>query len=206
MPICIVLVLVSYCVDHENRQIVPKKKNDNSSGAAGSSTNSSATPIGPMTAAEVVAAATAASSSSGVAGQYTLDDVPRLAEYSASLYATTPAEHAHYLQYYTEYYISEISSGSYSNIPSDTQLTEANSGAAVALSAIKRKQAKMNSIETTATAAATAAAAAAAAVKATLAARAAVVTPKGNDGKVYRKCQLNKYFFTYLFIIISFVF
>lgn len=127
-----------------------------------------------------------ASGSSGTGGEYTLADVPRLAEYSASLYASTPAEHAHYLQYYTEYYISEITKGSFGNLPTDLQMTEANSGAAVALSAIQRKQRKMNSIETTATAAAAAAATAAAAAKASLAAR-TVVTPKGNDGKTYRK-------------------
>lgn len=160
-------------MDHENRQIVPKKKSESSDGSGGKSSQSV---IGPMTAAE----SNAAASLSSVAAQYTLDDVPRLAEYSASLYATTPAEHAQYLQYYTEYYMSEISSGCYSNLPTDGQVTEANSGAAVALSAIKRKQAKMNSIETTATAAAAAAAAASAL-------RPAVVTPKGNDGKIYRK-------------------
>lgn len=166
--------MITYCIDHENRQIVPKKS-EASSGSSGSQTT-----IGPLTSAEM------SSASSGTSAEYTLADVPRLAEYSASLYANTPAEHAHYLQYYTEYYISEITKGSYSNLPTDSQMTEANSGAAVALSAIQRKQRKMNSIETTATAAAAAAATAAAAVKASLAAR-TVVTPKGNDGKVYRK-------------------
>ncbi|XP_075152877.1 RNA-binding protein 5-A-like [Haematobia irritans] len=165
------VVLVTYCVDHENRQIVPKKKGEGSNSNSSNKQQSGAI-IGPMTAAEV-----AASANSGVtAGQYTLDDVPRLAEYSASLYATTPAEHAQYLQYYTEYYISEINSGSYSNLPSDNQVTEANSGAAVALSAIKRIQAKMSTIETTATAS-----------------RPAVVTPKGNDGKVYPTPDVSLY-------------
>ncbi|XP_017480858.1 PREDICTED: RNA-binding protein 5-B isoform X1 [Rhagoletis zephyria] len=168
-------LLITYCIDHENRQIVPKK-ND-------SVTSSSATvTIGPMTAAEMMAA----SGSLGAAGaEYTLADVPRLAEYSAALYASTPAEHAHYLQYYTEYYIGEINKGHYGNLPSvQVEETSANSAAAVALSAIQRKQKKMNSIETTATQAAAAAAAAAAAVKASLALK-SVVTPKGNDGKTY---------------------
>uniref|UniRef100_W8AP71 RNA-binding protein 10 n=2 Tax=Ceratitis capitata TaxID=7213 RepID=W8AP71_CERCA len=166
-------LLVSYCIDHENRQIVPKKGD---SGAAGGSS------IGPMTAAEMMAAG----SSLAAGSEYTLADVPRLAEYSAALYASTPAEQAHYLQYYTEYYISEINKGHYGNLPSSAQLAEtsANSAAAVALSAIQRKQKKMNSIETTATQAAAAAAAAAAAVKASLALK-NVVTPKGNDGKTY---------------------
>lgn len=167
-------MIVSYCIDHENRQIVPKKTESTICSA-----QSVASIIGSMTAADLVG-----SSSSG-SGQYTIADVPRLAEYSASLYATTPAEHAHYLRYYTEYYMSEITKGSFGNLPTDAQMTEANSGAAVALSAIQRKQKKMNSIETTATAAAAAAANAAAVVKASLAAR-SIVTPKGNDGKIYR--------------------
>lgn len=39
---------------------------------------------------------------------YKLEDVPRLAEYSAQMYATTPQEHAAYVQYYTQYYTSQI--------------------------------------------------------------------------------------------------
>lgn len=128
-------------------------------------------------------------------GVYTLADVPRLAEYSASLYASTPAEHAHYVQYYTDYYMAEIKKGGGQFGGGETQLTEANSGAAVALSAIQRKQKKMNSIETTATAAATAAAQAAAAVKATFAAQ-SVIAPRGNDGKTYREwINLNIYIY-----------
>ncbi|XP_023305436.2 RNA-binding protein 5-B [Lucilia cuprina] len=175
-------VIITYCIDHENRQIVPKKPDNSSS----TSSTANTTSIGPLTAAEM------ASVSSGGSGEYTLADVPRLAEYSASMYASTPAEHAHYLQYYTEYYISEITKGSYGNLPTDTQMTEANSGAAVALSAIQRKQRKMNSIETTATAAAVAAATAAAAAKASLAAR-TIVTPKGNDGKIYPTPDVSLY-------------
>lgn len=170
-------------MDHENRQIVPKKKGGDATSSSNAPSKQQSVVIGPMTAAEV--AASAISTPSSVAGQYTLDDVPRLAEYSASLYATTPAEHAHYLQYYTEYYIAEISSGSYTNLPSDNKVTEANSAAAVALSAIKRMQAKMSSIETTATTPTIGIAG-----SLTVAGKTAisnVVTPKGNDGKVYRK-------------------
>nr|CAD7455743.1 unnamed protein product [Timema tahoe] len=39
---------------------------------------------------------------------YTAKDIPRLAEYSASLYATTTEEHATYLQYYTDYYQNQV--------------------------------------------------------------------------------------------------
>lgn len=41
--------------------------------------------------------------------QYTLADVPRLAEYSASLYSTTPAERDSYIKFYTDYYTTQIS-------------------------------------------------------------------------------------------------
>ncbi|XP_017063121.2 LOW QUALITY PROTEIN: RNA-binding protein 5-A [Drosophila eugracilis] len=124
---------------------------------------------------------------SGVDENYTVTDIPRLAEYSASVYASNPAEHAHYVQYYTDYYTTHLSKKS-----TDPHLTEANSGAAVALSAIQRKQKKMNSIETTITAAATAAAQAAAEVKATLAAQ-GVSAPRGNDGKTYPTPDVTQY-------------
>lgn len=42
--------------------------------------------------------------------QYTLSDVPRLAEYSASIYASNPTEHEHYMKFYTNYYITQITS------------------------------------------------------------------------------------------------
>lgn len=40
--------------------------------------------------------------------QYTLDDVPRLAEHSANMYASTPEERAAFLQYYQQYYATQI--------------------------------------------------------------------------------------------------
>lgn len=46
-------------------------------------------------------------SSSGY--QYTIADVPRLAEYSASIYASNTLEQEHYLKYYTQYYVAQIS-------------------------------------------------------------------------------------------------
>lgn len=164
-------------MDYENRQILPNKGDStavNSMSSQGQAQDSSIT---------------VEQGNSTVSGQYTLADVPRLAEYSANLYATTSAEQAQYVQYYTDYYISEIKKGSFANLPNNVPLTEANSGAAVALSAIQRKQKKMNSIETTATAAAAAAASAAAAVRSAIAAQ-SIVTPKGNDGKVYRKLNI----------------
>lgn len=73
--------------------------------------------------------------------QYTLADVPRLAEYSASVYASTAAEHDHYFKYYTDFYVAQITKGQYASLPTMSQIGEtANSGAAVAMSAIQRKQ------------------------------------------------------------------
>ncbi|XP_055375070.1 RNA-binding protein 5-like [Condylostylus longicornis] len=111
-------VLVTYCVDSENKQILPKP-----------SKSSTRDPIPKYTANTY---------------QYTLADVPRLAEYSASMYASSAAEKEHYIKYYTNYYIAEISKGQYGNLPTMHQLgeTSANSGAAVALSAIQRKLGK----------------------------------------------------------------
>uniref|UniRef100_A0A182Q8U0 RNA-binding protein 5 n=1 Tax=Anopheles farauti TaxID=69004 RepID=A0A182Q8U0_9DIPT len=105
----------------------------------------------------VGSASTNSSSSAGAAGllpdNYTLADVPRLAEYSASMYASNAAEHEHYLRYYTEYYTTQLTSGTSGKATGghsaagggasrgSSGLGEtANSGAAVAQSAIARKQ------------------------------------------------------------------
>lgn len=40
----------------------------------------------------------------GIANQYSHDDIEKMAEYSASLYAKTASEKAHYLEYYRNYY------------------------------------------------------------------------------------------------------
>ncbi|KAL0276095.1 UNVERIFIED_CONTAM: hypothetical protein PYX00_003753 [Menopon gallinae] len=77
---------------------------------------------------------------------YKLEDVPRLAEYSAQMYATTPQEHAAYVQYYTQYYTAQISQGS-NPVP---QGTGANVAAAVAQSAIIQAQSKKAVISGTA--------------------------------------------------------
>ncbi|XP_060666035.1 RNA-binding protein 5-like isoform X2 [Drosophila nasuta] len=168
-------VCISYCNDAESNQAVSKDAQD-------------------ATGQNSMHGALAAVPPSDAGGEYTLADVPRLAEYSASLYASTPAEHAHYVQYYTDYYVAEIKKGGQlgGGGTGEAQVTEANSGAAVALSAIQRKQKKMNSIETTATAAASAAAQAAAAVKASFAAQ-TVVAPRGNDGKTYPTPDVSRY-------------
>jgi RNA-binding protein 5/10 len=73
--------------------------------------------------------------------RYTLDDVTQLAEYSANLYAKTPAQKAHYLQYYTQYYQNQIIQGSAITLPSLNQTDRVNAAAAVAQSAIQQLQA-----------------------------------------------------------------
>lgn len=80
--------------------------------------------------------------SGGNTYQYTLADVPKLAEYGAKMYATNAAEHDHYYKYYSEYYRGEIEAGNFANLPLTSQLgaETANSGAAVAQSAMQRKQ------------------------------------------------------------------
>uniref|UniRef100_A0A182WRW4 RNA-binding protein 5 n=1 Tax=Anopheles quadriannulatus TaxID=34691 RepID=A0A182WRW4_ANOQN len=92
---------------------------------------------------------TGAAGMTGIPENYTLADVPRLAEYSASMYASNAAEHEHYLQYYTEYYTNQLASmgggqaaaASAAAGPRGTgSETTANSGAAVAQSAMARKQ------------------------------------------------------------------
>ncbi|XP_069692847.1 RNA-binding protein 5-like isoform X2 [Periplaneta americana] len=78
---------------------------------------------------------------SGDLTQYTLEDIPRLADYSASLYATSPAEYTAYQQYYQQYYRTQISQGSTITLPSQSQADCVNAAAAVAQSAIQQVQA-----------------------------------------------------------------
>jgi len=40
--------------------------------------------------------------------QYTLADVPQLAEQAAAMYAQNPSEKENYVKYYTEYYTNQI--------------------------------------------------------------------------------------------------
>ena len=40
----------------------------------------------------------------GQGGQYSPDEIEKMAEYSASLYAKNESEKAHYLEYYRNYY------------------------------------------------------------------------------------------------------
>ncbi|XP_055685562.1 RNA-binding protein 5-like isoform X2 [Lutzomyia longipalpis] len=124
-------VLISYCVDPENPNPTTKRGEQliNSKVAQG---------VG----GEMGGNYQSGSGGGGGSYQYTMDDVPRLAEYSANMYASNSVEHEHYLKYYTQYYMGQISKGQFSNLPTMSQMggETANSGAAVAQSAIQRKQ------------------------------------------------------------------
>lgn len=152
-------ILISYCVDSENRQINSRQNNN------GKSQQQDSSGAGVQDADDHT---------------YTLADVPRLAEYSASVYAKNATEQDYYYKYYTDYYTEQINSGQFANIPSMSQIGEtANSGAAVALSAIQRKQQKQyEKISQAQTAAAAAAATAAASV---------LPIPNGQDHRKYRE-------------------
>lgn len=146
-------IIINYCVDAENKRI-------NESMMSKPQMNNPSSSYGPK-------------SSMGANYQYTLADVPRLAEYSSGVYASTPEEYEHYYKYYSDYYISQINSGQFSNLPTINQMGEtANSGAAVALSAIQRLQ-KTNNGNNKPTVAATPAE--------------PVQVPNGTDGKKYRE-------------------
>lgn len=120
--------------------------------------------------------------------QYTLADVPKLAEQAANMYAQNQTEKESYVQYYTDFYTKQISQVGFSfnspricgpnyifsqglstSLPTYTQY-EAHSGASIAQSAIERKH-KMKAAEP--------------APGAMFPAQ-QVETPKGDDGKKYR--------------------
>ncbi|EAT43594.1 AAEL004989-PA [Aedes aegypti] len=161
-------VLISYCMDTENRNLVkggPRMSSNNGNNYQDQ-----------------------LAGNSGVQGpypnnyQYTMADVPRLAEYSASVYASNPVEHEHYLQFYTNYYVTQISQGQMSNFPTEAQMGEtANSGAAVAQSALARKQGSKNKAETST------------APAATLPAPQPLQIPNGTDGKTYATPDVSQY-------------
>lgn len=116
-------VIITYCVDSENRQMGSRQNNIHSSHHGGAQKQSN----------------------------HSLADVPGLAEYSAGVYAKSAAEHDYYYKYYTNYYTEQINNGQFNNIPNMNQIGEtANSGAAVALSAIQRNQQKqkLNAMKT----------------------------------------------------------
>lgn len=136
---CSIAVIIAYCVDGENNPVPAAQYEHRStpSGGRSGATDSHST----SKKYHSHQSSHGAANSSNNTHQYTLADVPRLAEYSANVYASTTAEHDHYYKYYTEYYVNEITKGNFAGLPTINQIGEtANSGAAVALSAIQRKQ------------------------------------------------------------------
>ena len=91
------LVSVSYF-----RPPLNSSSNQSSYGSSGSS-NRDSQPTAAANAA-LAAAQWSHQGRQGIASQYGHDDIERMAEYSASLYAKTASEKAHYLEYYRNYY------------------------------------------------------------------------------------------------------
>lgn len=102
-------VMVSYC----------KQGNTSLPVASVSNATNSLAPAGVTAVAAAQWSVSNANSSSQAATlssngevNFTASEIPRLAEYSASLYAKTAEEHASYLKYYTQYYTNQLQSSS----------------------------------------------------------------------------------------------
>lgn len=170
-------VTFSYCIDSENRNIARQTANSRRDN------NSAQQPADHQ-------------SPYATNFQYTLADVPKLAEQAANMYAQNQTEKDSYIQYYTDFYTKQITQvraatcfalrklklsfaqGLNTSLPSYSQY-EAHSGASIAQSAIERKH-KMKTTEPPPPGA--------------IFPAQQVETPKGNvDGKKYRnflpKCR-----------------
>ncbi|BES93249.1 RNA-Hypothetical protein protein [Nesidiocoris tenuis] len=84
------------------------------------SLHSSAAISGQIANAAVAAAQWSHQTTSSDKQTFKASDVPRLAEYSASLYATNPQEKAAYKAYYEDYYRKQVAEGSSISKPADT--------------------------------------------------------------------------------------
>lgn len=91
--ISIISVTFSYCVDSENRLITKSQSNNNGSSRRDNNAQMSES----------------SSYQSQSNYQYTLADVPKLAEQATNMYAHNPAEKESYMKYYTEFYTNQIS-------------------------------------------------------------------------------------------------
>lgn len=141
------IVIVTYCVDGapnppQNEYFDPSRRGGGSSESSSKGRRNK--PYGnhnQQQSNEHYSGSSAGTDSTSNTNQYTLADVPRLAEYSANVYASNQTEHDHFYKYYTDYYTNEINQGNFAGMPTISQICgTANSGAAVALSAIQRKQ------------------------------------------------------------------
>lgn len=93
LTISIISVTFSYCVDSENRLITKSQSNNNGSSRRDNNAQMSES----------------SSYQSQSNYQYTLADVPKLAEQATNMYAHNPAEKESYMKYYTEFYTNQIS-------------------------------------------------------------------------------------------------
>lgn len=105
-----------------------------------------------------------------VATTYTLNDVDRLAEYSARRYARSAMEYQQYLDYYKSYFTQQISAGNSITLHQENQMDAANAAAAVAQSAIQQMQANKTFFDST-----------------------HMSIPNGTDGKRYPIPDITKY-------------
>ncbi|KRT80869.1 RNA binding protein, partial [Oryctes borbonicus] len=105
-----------------------------------------------------------------VATTYTLNDVDRLAEYSARRYARSTMEYQQYLDYYKSYFTQQISAGNSITLHQENQMDAANAAAAVAQSAIQQMQANKTFFDST-----------------------HMSIPNGTDGKRYPIPDITKY-------------
>ncbi|XP_022914707.1 RNA-binding protein 5-like [Onthophagus taurus] len=105
-----------------------------------------------------------------VATTYTLNDVDRLAEYSARRYAKNLIEYQQYLDYYKSYFTQQITAGNSITLYQENQMDAANAAAAVAQSAIQQMQANKTFFDST-----------------------HISIPNGTDGKRYPLPDTTKY-------------
>lgn len=131
-------VLVSYC---KAQRDLPGIGSSVSSFATGAAAAAMAMATAGMDMDAVAQYSHLRHSASGDLTEYNLEDVPRLADYCASLYATSPAEYTAYQQYYRQYYHTRISQGRSVTLPTQSQADCVNAAAAVAQSAIQQVQA-----------------------------------------------------------------
>jgi RNA-binding protein 5/10 len=96
-------VTFSYCIDSENRNIArnPAGGNSNNNIRRDNNNQSQQSSSNDQQQQAMYAATNNY--------QYTLADVPKLAEQAANMYAQNPTEKASYLQYYTDFYTKQIS-------------------------------------------------------------------------------------------------
>ena len=73
----------------------------------------------------------------GIANQYGHDDIERMAEYSASLYAKTASEKAHYLEYYRNYYKNGGKADENMPVQSDTKVEKSTTSDKVTVNGIE---------------------------------------------------------------------